>query len=136
MSDYDYLRGGPRPSILDKLSGLAEKNKELIAKHYYGHLVQTGSPPDIGTIVNKRDEPMDPLELIVARLRLPNLMPGIRNVSLPNIDHISTYTKGTDVAIVFIVKGAVPVTIQDDPALFPSDSLITQLRLLMADPAK
>lgn len=34
------------------------------------------------------------------------------------------------VALVFIVNDSKPVTLEDDPALFPSDDLITRLRLL------
>lgn len=34
-------------------------------------------------------------------------------------------------AIVFIVNKAQHLTIEDDPGLFPSDSLITQLRLII-----
>lgn len=140
MSEYDYLRGVPRQpdpkqNMLDKLSELAITNKEL-AEQYYGSLVNAGMlPPLVRTIQPKQSPPMDPLELICARLRLPSMMPGTR-ITLPNINHISIYLQGTDVAIVFLVKGKTPTIIEDDPGLFPSDSLITQLRLLMADPAK
>lgn len=35
-----------------------------------------------------------------------------------------------DKVFIFVVKGVVPVTLEDDARMFPSDTLITQLRLL------
>ena len=125
MSAYPIGNVKP-PSILDKLAGVSDQNKKAL----YDYMVQTGvlSPEMFGA--NKKViPPMDPLQLIAARLRLP-MEQGMR-MEWPNLDHINVYTKGADTAIVFIVKGGKPVCIEDDPSLFPSDNLITQLRLLM-----
>lgn len=46
------------------------------------------------------------------------------------LDHISMYI-AKDKAFIFVVKDGSHVTIEDDAALFPSDALITQLRLLV-----
>ena len=116
------IAGSP-PNIFDKLQGVSDQNKKAL----YDYMVGTGV---LGSVVNKRVTPiMDPLQLIAARLRLP-MEPGLR-LEFPNLDHIHVYTKGVDTAIVFLVIKGEPVTIVDDPSLFPSDNLITQLRLLM-----
>lgn len=46
-------------------------------------------------------------------------------------DHLSTcYLEGKTVFI-FVVVGGRAVTLEDDPLLYPSDTLISQLRLLI-----
>ena len=85
--------------------------------------------PTTGPVKPPSTLPMDPLQLIAARLRLP--MEQGMLIKFPGLDHIHVHTKGVDTAIVFIVKDGKPVTVEDDPSLFPSDNLITQLRLLM-----
>jgi hypothetical protein len=73
----------------------------------------------------KVKKPMDdPLQMIAMRMRWTSGM-------LFPLPHISAYVKG-NVAIVFVVnKENKPVCLEDDAELFPSDSLITQLRLLV-----
>lgn len=44
--------------------------------------------------------------------------------------HLSIHTSAA-LAIVFIVHKGQPVVLEDDPGLFPSDDLITKLRLLL-----
>ena len=47
------------------------------------------------------------------------------------LEHISThYTGGADKVFVFVVQDGKPVTLEDDASLFPSDKLITALRLI------
>lgn len=45
-------------------------------------------------------------------------------------EHLSS-ARTSDKVYVFVVQNETPVTLEDDIALFPSDTLITQLRLLM-----
>lgn len=67
---------------------------------------------------------MHPIGMISMRLHFKS---GDR-FPLPHIDAYVT----KDVAVVFAIdKSNRPVIIEDDPALFPSDTLITQLRLLI-----
>jgi hypothetical protein len=65
-----------------------------------------------------------PLDLLLNRLRRQAL-PG--NV----IEHLHVYL-GKDTAKVFYVKDGEHSVIDDDITLFPSDALVTALRLLLA----
>lgn len=65
------------------------------------------------------------MQMIAMRLRITEgyIMP---------LPHMSAYVNDK-VAIVFVVnKDNKPLAIEDDVNLFPSDALITQLRLLIA----
>ena len=64
------------------------------------------------------------------RMRMIMMRLRITEASTLPFQHISTGLGG-DHVFVFIVKGGEPITLKDDVALFPSDTLITQLRLLM-----
>lgn len=69
---------------------------------------------------------MEPIQMIAMRMNR-KVKPGEMWFKLP---HISAFVNDK-VAIVFVVnKDNEPVSIVDDPDLFPSDMLITQLRLL------
>lgn len=47
------------------------------------------------------------------------------------IEHISThYTDGAEKVFIFVVQDGKPVTLEDNASLFPSDTLITALRLI------
>lgn len=50
------------------------------------------------------------------------------DASMP-FDHLSIHL-GAEKAIIFVVTRGDPVTIEDDAGLFPSDALITQLKML------
>lgn len=66
---------------------------------------------------------MNDMQLLMSRLRVP---PGM----LMPFEFLNCHvSKGK--AFVFVVKGGNSTTLEDDPALFPSDTLITQLRLLL-----
>lgn len=64
-----------------------------------------------------------PLAMIAMRLR-------IRNGDPWPVDHMTAHVTDNE-AFVFIVNKGKPTVIEDDPALFPSDALITQLRLII-----
>ena len=65
-----------------------------------------------------------PIEMINMRLHTPEY-------GRINLNWIDAYVSDT-VALVFVVdRHDNPVTLKDDPHLFPSDTLITQLRLLI-----
>lgn len=65
----------------------------------------------------------NPMQLLFGRMRWDKYI-------APPLEHISMYVTPSS-AIVFVVKNGVPTTIEDDPNMFPSDTLITQLRLLI-----
>lgn len=69
---------------------------------------------------------MTPLQMIQMRLSR-----GVKEGQkiLP-FQHIDAYVS-EKTAVVFMVINDKPVTIEDDVGLFPSDNLITQLRLLI-----
>jgi hypothetical protein len=47
------------------------------------------------------------------------------------VEHISThYHDGAEKVFIFVVQDGKPVTLEDDASLFPSDTLITALRLI------
>lgn len=71
--------------------------------------------------------PMDPMQQIAMRMRWGS-EPG--RIIVTGFEFIQAYVKD-NVAVVFIVHGGKPVTIEDDAGLFPSDALITKLRLLL-----
>jgi hypothetical protein len=48
----------------------------------------------------------------------------------PPFDHISIHRNDTTV-FVFVVTDKKPITIEDDVSMFPSDSLVTRLRMLI-----
>lgn len=78
--------------------------------------------------------------------KFPNILPPMSEAMLMKLltmrlrigegeripfNHLSIYASNNK-AIVFVVgKDEKPLTLEDDPDLFPSDVLITQLRLLM-----
>lgn len=62
-------------------------------------------------------------KLLAMRMRVPE------GSKLP-FEHLSMHVTDT-AAFVFLVTKGKPVTIEDDASLFPSDQLITQLRLLI-----
>lgn len=64
-----------------------------------------------------------PIQMIAMRLRVP---PGQK---LP-FDHVNAYLSDK-VAAVFIVQNGKVVVLEDEPAIFPSDKLIAELRLLI-----
>lgn len=64
------------------------------------------------------------LDLIAMRLRLED------SDALP-FDFITAHQIDKERAVVFLVHGGEAQTIEDDGNLFPSDALITKLRLLM-----
>jgi len=69
------------------------------------------------------DGKITPEAMIYMRLRFA---PGMK---IP-LDFLRAYVTD-EVACVFIMVNNKPVVLEDDPSLFPSDSLITQLRLLI-----
>lgn len=135
MSNYDYLRTGPSSKSTPSMAEMANEREK---QELYDYLTKTGHPSAahvLGSIVNKREMRMNPMQLIMARLRLP-IMEGMQ-LRLPGVDDAHCYCEDGKAAIVFIVKDGKPVVIEDDPHLFPSDSLITQLRLLIgSNPAR
>lgn len=50
-----------------------------------------------------------------------------------NIEFMEVHRPAAGDVIVFIVKKSEPITLRDNSDLFPSDGLITQIRLLMED---
>lgn len=74
------------------------------------------TPYQMGSDLNR-------MRMLMMRLRINE------SYSLP-LDHISTGLGG-DHVFVFVVKDGKPVTLTDDAAMFPSDALVTQLRLLL-----
>ena len=76
-----------------------------------------------GTIKNMRNPPVEPLQMIAMRLRISQ---GMR---LP-FEFIQAHM-AKEVAFVFVVnKDSKAVILEDELDLFPSDKLITQLRML------
>lgn len=69
------------------------------------------------------DDEVDRMRMIAFRLRL-----GYRDQ--PPFDYVATH-KGDEKVFVFVVSGNTPVILEDDLAMFPSDTLVTQLRLMM-----
>jgi len=61
--------------------------------------------------------------MIAMRLRLED------GVYFP-FEHLST-AKAGDKVFIFVVQNNQPVTLEDEAGMFPSDTLVTQLRLLM-----
>lgn len=66
---------------------------------------------------------LSPIGLIAARM-------GWRAGDTVPFDFIAAY-KDPASAIVFVVQGGEPTTIEDDAGLFPSDALVSKLRLLL-----
>lgn len=67
----------------------------------------------------------DPMNMLSMRMRWHNM------IRAP-FEHISVYYNTSHpTAFVFIVHEGKPVTLCDDAALYPSDQLISQLRLLL-----
>lgn len=67
----------------------------------------------------------DPMKMLSMRMRWHNM------IRAP-FEHISVYyNPGHPTAYVFIIHKGEPVTLTDDTTMFPSDQLITQLRLLL-----
>lgn len=78
-----------------------------------------------------------PLNMLQMRMRWgeydPDLDTPFRQGGLATISpftHIDVVYSGKEY-IIFIVNGSEPVTLRDSTELFPSDTLVTQLRMLV-----
>lgn len=78
-----------------------------------------------GTATVARTVEEKAIMLLYGRLRLQE---GER-FPLP---HLSLYITSEKAVVFLIDKNDSPLIIEDDPALFPSDALVTQIRLLIA----
>ena len=67
--------------------------------------------------------PLGLVDLIAMRLRIPP------NATMP-FEFIEAHRIDEDRVVVFLVHNQQPLMIEDDGSLFPSDTLVTQLRLL------
>jgi hypothetical protein len=104
------------------------------AQHHHNHIpcgaggagASTGWTGGCGVVDTAR-APMPLRDLISIRLH--------RDVGAElGFEHIDA-TRSGDMVFVFVVQCGVPVTIEDSYALFPSDALVTQLRLLEKTPS-
>lgn len=103
----DSLASGPGPySLSVDHADLARR----ITEPYYGQ-----PPADIEDQRHRKN-------MLAMRLR-------IKEGVLWGFDHIDT-ALGKEKVFVFVVQGDKPAVLEDDAALFPSDTLITQLRLI------
>jgi len=118
-------------------SGLAAAQKYFESQHKnnlddLGFLSGVGSDPllsrSVSTARPRWSLPMahenksrELLEMIGMRLRVP--------VGVQLFDFIAAHA-GPRTTFVFVVSKGQPVTLEDDNELFPSDALVTQLRLL------
>lgn len=86
----------------------------------HSHVYTGVSGPSVPQISSAPDR----LMMIATRLR----------VSLHNFpfQKIATFENGEKV-VVFVIAGGQPVVLEDDASLFPSDTLVSQLRLLPND---
>ena len=71
---------------------------------------------------------IDPLQLLVMRLRR-NYNPG-KIIDWAPLEHIHVYV-GDVKAFVMFVKDDTSTTLEDDANLYPSDTLLAQLKLVM-----
>lgn len=117
-----FLGGRTARTAMDENAYLQDQYKKLTEGALLQAPQQPPNPPAYPTHPDRFA--MHPIGMISMRMRIPN---GER-FPLPHIDAYVT----KDVAVVFTIdKSNRPVIIEDDPGLFPSDTLITQLRLLI-----
>ena len=72
---------------------------------------------------------MVPLEDELHRKKMIGMRMHLKDGETYGVDHLSTAVGSTKV-FVFVVQDDKPVMLEDSVELFPSDTLITQLRLL------
>lgn len=87
-----------------------------------GDLSRRITEPYYGTPAVDIEDQRQRRNMLAMRLR-------IKEGELWGFDHIDT-ALGKDKVFVFILQGDSPAVLEDDAALFPSDTLITQLRLI------
>lgn len=109
-------------TLIDKLGMLAAKNREFYEDAMTSSIFKSQGPAGAlgGLPGAKQARPMAPMDVLKGRLRI-NGFP---------FEHISHHINDK-MAVLFIVKSDKIVTLEDDPHLFPSDNLVTQLRMLM-----
>jgi hypothetical protein len=118
------------------VSAASQFDRELM-KHMQDAIMYGMSPSQainshiLGTTAKKMEPDYSTnklLELIHMRMHRERLAPGTQIV--PDFSFIAPYKNG-DTVVVFLVHDKKPTYIEDDWGLFPSDALITKLRLLL-----
>lgn len=102
------------------------------AEALQANMINSRLPPIAPPWVNtpyKNANPTNPLDDESYRIRLIRMRLRIPEGSLLPYQFLATHFAGEEV-IVFVVQDGQPVTLRDEAPLFPSDQLITQLRLL------
>lgn len=72
-------------------------------------------------------------DMLCSRMRWdqqPDLINPPFTIRAPKFQKICVHKLNPDTVVVFVVAGGKPIVIEDGAALFPSDTLVTQLRLL------
>lgn len=77
------------------------------------------------------------MSMLCMRMRWGPYREGQKSQSFDNtptipFDHLAVH-KAKEKVILFIVKNGEPITLEDQKELFPSDELVTKLRLLTQD---
>lgn len=106
-----HVNDGPFSSVINGSSlGMHSKSARSYSASEYQDTI-----PSIEDAFHRR-------KMITMRLHMPE------GADLA-LDHLST-ALGDDVVFVFVVQNNKPVVLEDEKGLFPSDVLVTQLRLL------
>lgn len=113
-------------AVLPSLQEVVLGNQNAQANVGLGHtMIDPGHRHEIFPDMSSVRDPAARKSMIAMRLRLSHL-------ALMPWDMLEThYVEGEDIVIVFVApRDRRPIMLEDSGALFPSDALITQLRLL------
>jgi hypothetical protein len=74
---------------------------------------------------------VSPMSMLMMRMQWGPFAGGDEGAFVPSVpfEHMAVHL-GNGKAFVFIVSNGEAVTLSDDPGIFPSDALITQVRML------
>lgn len=86
-------------------------------------LIEQATRKWLPEMTSSRPNEMDPMQLLYGRLR-------IRMGEQIPAKHVSLYVSGEQAVVFLVANDGKVAVLEDDPALFPSDKLITEIRLL------
>lgn len=85
---------------------------------------QTTPFPHAGQIQAQENTRLNPSPRVALEMRLRKVLES------GNVEYVDIHRSG-DKVFVFVITGGKPVVIEDDWDLFPSDTLVTQMRVLI-----
>lgn len=129
------------PSYSTQKPSASALSHQDIYNHMYGSQLQSGvggsylTPEQISSLIEQAKKALKVPNIEETTWRAEILRLRMRWASNAGpLQSLSThYLKSTDKVVLFLIHKDEPIVLHDDGPLFPSDALITQLRLLTTE---